>query len=225
MDSVASSVLALDGTVASGISFDYLNSGGVFSGGLLLGNTNARTSFETGGTIVGMHVGSSATATTDFIDIAGVVPGSFTSGVIVGSTIELFNGANEVDHFNLASAPGANAFVDWQTDGSGGTDVFLSTVTCFVTGTRVLTVTGERTVESLMQGDIVLTLADGELVAQPVRWVGQRRIDLTVIRGRRRLPRFASGAAPSATTCRTPICWYRRTMRFSSTASSFAPVS
>ena len=179
-DSAPSSVLALDGTVASGISFDYLNSGGVFSGGLLLGNTNARTSFETGGTIVGMHVGSSATATTDFIDIAGVVPGSFTSGVIVGSTIELFNGANEVDHFNLASAPGANAFVDWQTDGSGGTDVFLSAVTCFVTGTRVLTVTGERTVESLMQGDIVLTLADGELVAQPVRWVGQRRIDLTV---------------------------------------------
>jgi Hint domain len=178
-DSVASSVLALDGTVASGISFDYLNTGGVFSGGLLLGNSTARTSFETGGTIAGMHVGGSATATTDFIDIAGVVPTSFTSGVIVGSTIELFNGANEVDHFNLASAPGANAFVDWQTDGSGGTDVFLSTVTCFVAGTRVLTVTGERTVESLMQGDIVLTLADGELVAQPVRWVGQRRIDLT----------------------------------------------
>jgi hypothetical protein len=126
-----------------------------------------------------MHVGSSATATTDFIDIASVNPNSFTSGAIVGSTIELFNGTTLVDHFNLASAPGANAFVDWQTDGSGGTDVFLSTVTCFVAGTLLLTVTGERTVESLMHGDIVLTLADGELVAQPVRWVGQRRIDLT----------------------------------------------
>ena len=178
-DSAPSSVLALDGTVASGISFDYLNTGGVLSGGLLLGNTTARTSFENSGTIVGMNVGSSATATTDFIDIAGVVPGGFTKGIIAGSTIELFNGTTLVDHFNLASAPGANAFVDWQTDGSGGTDVFLSTVTCFVAGTRVLTVTGERTVESLMQGDIVLTLADGDLVAQPVRWVGQRRIDLT----------------------------------------------
>jgi hypothetical protein len=30
-----------------------------------------------------------------------------------------------------------------------------------------------------MQGDIVLTLAGGELIAQPVRWIGRRRIDLT----------------------------------------------
>ena len=30
-----------------------------------------------------------------------------------------------------------------------------------------------------MQGDIVLTLSDGELKAQPVKWVGRRRIDLT----------------------------------------------
>ena len=34
-------------------------------------------------------------------------------------------------------------------------------------------------VESLLQGDIVLTLADGELAAQPVKWLGRRRIDLT----------------------------------------------
>ena len=30
-----------------------------------------------------------------------------------------------------------------------------------------------------MQGDIVLTLSGGELIAQPVKWIGQRRIDLT----------------------------------------------
>ena len=34
-------------------------------------------------------------------------------------------------------------------------------------------------VESLLQGDIVLTLSDGELNAQPVKWLGRRRIDLT----------------------------------------------
>ena len=59
-----------------------------------------------------------------------------------------------------------------------GTDVFLSTV-CFAAGTRILTATGERAVESLSQGDIVLTLSDGELKAQRVRWLGGRRIDLT----------------------------------------------
>ena len=178
-DSAASSVLALDGTVATGISFEYLNTGGVFSGGLLLGNATAQTSFETGGTIVGMHVGSSAIAPTDFIDLAGVAPESFTSGVIAGSTVELFNGATLVDHFTLASAPNAGTFVDWTADGSTGTDVFLSTVVCYAAGTHILTATGERMVESLMQGDIVLTLADGEIVAQPVKWIGRRRIDLT----------------------------------------------
>ncbi len=178
-DSAASSVLALDGTVATGISFEYLNTGGVLSGGLLLGNATAQTSFETGGTIFGMHVGSSAIAPTDFIDLAGVAPGSFTSGVIAGNSVELFNGATLVDHFTLAFAPNAGTFVDWTADASTGTDVFLSTVVCYAAGTHILTATGERMVESLMQGDIVLTLAEGEIVAQPAKWIGRRRIDLT----------------------------------------------
>jgi Hint domain-containing protein len=59
-----------------------------------------------------------------------------------------------------------------------GTDVFLSMV-CYAAGTRILTATGERVIESLLQGDIVLTLSDGELKAQPIKWVGRRRIDLT----------------------------------------------
>jgi hypothetical protein len=52
-------------------------------------------------------------------------------------------------------------------------------VVCFAAGTRILTDTGERLVESLMQGDIVLSLDDGKLNACPVKWLGRRRIDLT----------------------------------------------
>ena len=70
-------------------------------------------------------------------------------------------------------------FVDWTADASTGTDVFLSTVVCYAAGTRILTATGERMVECLMFSHIVLTLSDGELSAQPVKWIGQRRIDLT----------------------------------------------
>ncbi len=49
---------------------------------------------------------------------------------------------------------------------------------CYVAGTRILTGTGERRIESLMPGDLVLTLAGDELIPRPVKWLGRRRIDL-----------------------------------------------
>ena len=77
------------------------------------------------------------------------------------------------------------------TEPSGtGTDVFLSMV-CYAAGTRILTPTGERVIESLLQGDIVLTLSDGELKAQPVKWLGHRRISLAARPGRRPWHRYA----------------------------------
>ncbi len=126
--------------------------------------------------IVGMNVGSSSTVRTNFIDVAGsqtVISGSGTTG---SGTITLSDG----DTFNLTGI--TNVGTGWQAFAvadptNGGTDVFLAT--CYAAGTRILTATGERTVESLSQGDIVLTLADGELKAQPVKWLGGRRIDLT----------------------------------------------
>ncbi len=57
-------------------------------------------------------------------------------------------------------------------DASGdGTDVV---VPCFVAGTRIATVDGDRPVESLAEGDLVRT-AGGAV--RPVVWVGRRRVD------------------------------------------------
>jgi hypothetical protein len=64
---------------------------------------------------------------------------------------------------------------------------------CFLKGTQIATSKGEARVEDLAIGDVVrtvacaaravredlvVTLADGQLSAQPVKWIGQRRIDL-----------------------------------------------
>jgi hypothetical protein len=58
-------------------------------------------------------------------------------------------------------------------------DTIQIQVVCFAAGTHIRTPTGEKVVESLIPGDIVCTLADGQRSAQPVKWIGRRRIDLT----------------------------------------------
>jgi hypothetical protein len=145
--------------VGSGNSFAFLGA----SGELQENNAAALST-----TITGLNVGSSAVTPTNFLDFKS------QSLSVVGTNIH--SGA-VLDLTGITNAP-RTWFVDWGSDGAGGTELFLSSVTCFASGTRVLTATGERLVESLMQGDIVLTLSGDELLAQPVKWIGRRRIDL-----------------------------------------------
>lgn len=59
---------------------------------------------------------------------------------------------------------------------NGQTDtafVLVDSVPCFVVGTRILTPDGEVAIETLQPGDMVITRDRG---AQPIRWIGQRRV-------------------------------------------------
>lgn len=73
-----------------------------------------------------------------------------------------------------------------QPDKVNGFDTFEigivpdATVVCFCDGTLIDTPDGPRAVETLRQGDLVLTLDHG---AQPIRWIGSTgldRVDLTL---------------------------------------------
>jgi Hint domain len=60
-------------------------------------------------------------------------------------------------------------------DGFDGTEVV-----CFVAGTRIRTDRNNTNIEDLREGDLVATWTSNGIELCPVRWLGQRRIDLTV---------------------------------------------
>jgi T5SS/PEP-CTERM-associated repeat protein len=78
------------------------------------------------------------------------------------------------------AAPGFNTD-DLSFSTSNGTVTVLDTQPiCYAAGTRIATPDGERPVETLQPGDIVIAAdAQGRARAEPVRWVGRRCLDLS----------------------------------------------
>jgi Ca2+-binding RTX toxin-like protein len=77
------------------------------------------------------------------------------------------------------------------------TDIESLVIVCFTPGTRIMTARGEVAVEALQPGEMVLTRDNG---AQPLRWVGQRRLSRLELQARPelhpiRIGRGALGAA------------------------------
>ncbi len=68
-------------------------------------------------------------------------------------------------------------------DGATGSDVTV-TATCYAAGTRILTPRGEVPIERLHRDDLVLTIS-GQ--AQPIRWIGRRRVDFQSHPNRQRI--------------------------------------
>ncbi|MGL5012209.1 MAG: Hint domain-containing protein [Paracoccaceae bacterium] len=102
--------------------------------------------------------------------------------VVAGQTITLPSGQQVTLNANGTFTVVGDGNVETKTftytvqDQFGNTDtafVTLNSVPCFVAGTLILTDQGERRVEELQPGDLVMTHDEGP---QPVRWVGQRRV-------------------------------------------------
>ena len=118
---------------------------------------------------------------TNYFDFTGqsiTITGTNAFSGTGAETITLSNN-NTLTVSGLQGSDSGTWYVDATSDGGTGTDIFLSTQVCYVAGTHLLTATGDRIVESLQPGDIILTLSGDELRAQPIKWIGRRRIDLT----------------------------------------------
>lgn len=93
--------------------------------------------------------------------------------IVVGSGESItFNGDGTVTIVSDGEV-GSNVVSYQIEDSDGNTDtgfVTITTVPCFVAGTRIVTVRGEVPVEDLVVGDMVLTRDNG---FQALRWVGQ----------------------------------------------------
>ncbi len=111
---------------------------------------------------------------TDKIDIHGFTA---KSASYANDQLSIWSGANDytgslvvLNDFTLAA--GASPVFMTGTDALGS---FVELASCFASGTRILTPSGEMNVEELREGDHVITLTED---AVTVIWIGHRKIDL-----------------------------------------------
>lgn len=115
------------------------------------------------------------------------------------ATAGSFNTVHTVDLSGFAAGPsGSMTMSVTVTDAAGNTvtrpnsgNSFTAAI-CFYPGTRIATPTGERPVEELRRGDLVLTAAG---LAAPVRWMGRQTVATAFADPARSLPvRIRAGA-------------------------------
>ena len=131
------------------------------------------------GTVSNLGTASGALNTADdnYINVQTTI----TKVVVDSSTqVDLYHGSVDLGTITFGTALGAGTYVDFTADSGvtnslslGGTDIFLSDVVCFAAGTHIQTPAGERDVETLAVGDLVLT-SEGE--ERPVAWIGRQTV-------------------------------------------------
>lgn len=114
-----------------------------------------------GGTLTITHLNGNAVT----VGVPIVLPTGQTVSLNADGTVNIL-GDGDVENFNFTYT------IDNGTDTDIGI-VNVSSIPCFVAGTLITTELGQRNVETLVLGDLILTKDDG---LQPLRWKGQRTV-------------------------------------------------
>ncbi len=123
--------------------------------------------------LAGMEVAASGATYLDLALSPGITVGTGGRGVGTTGTVVLSNG----DTLALTGITGGGPWAVEETADGSGTAFSLAPV-CYAAGTRLRTPDGERPIETLAGGDLVVTLAEDGQQAHPVVWIGRRGIDL-----------------------------------------------
>ncbi len=165
-----SAVLMSGAKIESAVSF-----AGVAGGSLTFG-----TAISSGTTNSPLQVQGFAAG--DTLDLAGLTYTSTTTATLTGNRLTVTNGTStEVFRFATSGTVSLSTF----DDDNGGTEIYApvanvtggesgittNPVACYASGTRILTDEGEKSVETLVIGDCVIT-ASGQ--HRSIKWVGRR---------------------------------------------------
>lgn len=117
---------------------------------------------NTGGSLTITHINGVAVVAGDLVTL--------TTGQTVtlnadGTVTMVGDGTVEDFNFTYTATNGTNSDTGF---------VHVSSIPCFVAGTRIQTPDGDRLIEELEAGDLVDTLDDGP---QPIRWIGRRKVE------------------------------------------------
>lgn len=168
------STLVVGNTSATQITFttDSPNIAGVDdTGDLTLESTNGAPDPDTWVTING-------TTYSFTYDVVGTLPtNNKVPPALVGKQVAVITLSNGTKYFFVEDGSGTQALMDFMSNGNirltAPNDNPPPDYVCFCTGTLIATPSGERKVETLVAGDMVLT-AEGQ--AKPVIWIGATQV-------------------------------------------------
>jgi Ca2+-binding RTX toxin-like protein len=92
-----------------------------------------------------------------------------------GDTLQLTSDVtlDDITFSNLDDVNGGLSGTFTMADGTVVSFTEIENIICFTPGTRILTAQGERLIETLREGDMVVTRDHG---LRPIRWIGKRRV-------------------------------------------------